>query len=585
MIYETNVYTNMRSMSSSPSPGAAMLREILRNNRAKLVASALFLSCWTAGEALVPAVVGGTIDSAIQRGDPASLAVWLGALVAVFVMLSYGYRFGARIGNGVTQQETHRLRTLVANRALDPRGSTRQRPAGEVASLASSDADVAGSSVRQVAHGISAVLGLAVCAAYLLLTDVWLGAVVLVLVPLGLLLLRALTPALTRRTSEHQATVARASASVADLLHGAPVLRGVGAEREAAAWFVGRSRAAAGAAVAAAGPAGRLDAFSVAVSGLILAAVAGVGGWRVLEGELSPGALIGVLGVTAFLSSPLVGLVALAEGWARSRSAAERLAEYLAEPALRTGSERPAADPGAELTLHWNPQVGAGSERDAGPVPDPAPLSIRVAPEAFTAIVCADAGFPTRWGTSMHSADGRSAVDVGAVPLLEVDPEHGPRVLQIAPHQPHIFHGTVQHNVAADAEVHGLVWAAAGMQELVEAWPQGAQHPLDEGGANLSGGQRQRLVLARALAAPAVPRILVEPTTAVDSVTEAGIARGLSAWHAGPGRGSTLAVLTSSPVMADAADRVIFVGGNGEVSHGSHEAFMQRADYREAVGR
>ena len=127
-------------MGSMPNPapsGTALVRRILHNNRGKIAVSVLFLSLWTAGEALVPALVGATIDAAIARPDPLQLALWLGLLVLTFAALSYGYRYGSRIANTVLNHETHLLRTRVTDRALDPRGSITRRLPGEVAALAS----------------------------------------------------------------------------------------------------------------------------------------------------------------------------------------------------------------------------------------------------------------------------------------------------------------------------------------------------------------------------------------------------------------------------------------------------------------
>lgn len=595
-------------MGSMPNPapsGTALVRRILHNNRGKIAVSVLLLSLWTAGEALVPAVVGATIDAAIARPDPLQLALWLGLLVLTFAALSYGYRYGSRIANTVLNHETHLLRTRVADRALDPRGSITRRLPGEVAALASVDAEVAVASVRQVAMGASAAIGLLVCAVYLLLSNVWLGALVLILVPLSLLLLNALTPLLTRRTGEHQESIAAATGSVADLLRGVPMLRGIGGEAEASGWYRQRSQAATRAAIRTAAPSGRLDAVHVLVSGLLLVAVAGLGGWQVLQGHLSPGDLIGTMGVAAFLSTPIGTLVALAEGLARSRAAADRIVDFLTEEPLRTGTQRPAPDAAAPLLLRWDadPASGNTTTPDAAPpsrdrvakVPgaSKAPratsgaVSIPVPGGAFVAIVCADATIPARFEESLERADGGADVEVAGVSLEQIHPAHAPRVVQLPPHLPQLFEGTLRYNVAGSP--HGAVaeqvWAASGVGQMLEGLVGGAEHGVHEGGENLSGGQRQRVTLARALSGATVPRVLVEPTTAVDSVTEAHIAEGLRAWRGGHGSGGTLAIFTSSPALAGTADAVAFVDRHGAVHHGPHHDLMRSPDYREAVGR
>ena len=599
-------------MPESTPLGRPLLRQMVRRHRGALAGSVALLSVWTAGEALVPAVVGATIDAAIAVPDPVRLALWIGVLALTFASLSYGFRYGARIANRIVNQETHGLRTLVAGRALDPRGSASQKLPGQIAALASVDAEVAGGFVRQLSFAFSSGLGLLVCAAYLLVTDLWLGLLVLVLVPLGLATLRAVTPLLSRRTGEQQESIADATGSVADLLRGTAVLQGVGGEEEASGWYAKRSALATRAAIRTAGPSGRMDAVQLLVSGLILAAVAGVGGWQVLEGNMSAGSLIGTLGVTAFLATPLGGLVELAAGVARSRAAAERIGEYLAEPPLRTGVERPTPLATAPLELHLPGADGRSV--------------VRIDGGTFTAVVCADATVSARFEEGFAAGDDVHEVLVNGVRYSDVDPGHAHSVLRIPPHVPQVFEGSLGLNVhgaegfgdsdgagaeSAGAESAGVapaeaapakaapakaapadgalnnpeLWRASGVDQLLSGLPQGLEHQLEADGNNLSGGQLQRVALARALGGAAVPRLLIDPTTAVDSVTEAGIASGLSAWRRTPGGQSTLAVLTTSPALAAVAQQVAFVDLEGAVHTGTHHELSALPSYLEVVAR
>ena len=105
---------------------------------------------------------------------------------------------------------------------------------------------------------------------------------------------------------------------------------------------------------------------------------------------------------------------------------------------------------------------------------------------------------------------------------------------------------------------------------------------ITERGRSLSGGQRQRLALARSLVADPPVLVLDEPTSAVDSHTEARIAAALRAARAG----RTTVILTSSPLVLDHADVVVLVVDGVVVATGRHrELLRDDARYRAVVTR
>ena len=105
---------------------------------------------------------------------------------------------------------------------------------------------------------------------------------------------------------------------------------------------------------------------------------------------------------------------------------------------------------------------------------------------------------------------------------------------------------------------------------------------LTERGRSLSGGQRQRVALARSLYVDPPVLVLDEPTSAVDAHTEARIADGLRLLRAG----RTTVVFTSSPLMLDRAERVVFVAGGPVDAVGTHhELVLTNPRYRAVVTR
>ncbi len=110
--------------------------------------------------------------------------------------------------------------------------------------------------------------------------------------------------------------------------------------------------------------------------------------------------------------------------------------------------------------------------------------------------------------------------------------------------------------------------------------PEGLDTAVGEHGARLSGGQRQRLALARALAADRGVLVVHDPTTAVDAATEARIAAGIR--RARTGR--TTVLVTSSPALLAATDRVVLVDGGTITAEAPHEDLVRdHPVYRTAV--
>ena len=150
-----------------------------------------------------------------------------------------------------------------------------------------------------------------------------------------------------------------------------------------------------------------------------------------------------------------------------------------------------------------------------------------------------------------------------------------------------LFSDTVRANIAygrPDATEEEVVAAAraAEAHEFVMAMPGGYDTRLGEGGLSLSGGQRQRLALARSLVTDPEALVLDEPTSAVDSHTEARIADGLRDLRAG----RTTVVLTSSPLLLDRADRVVFLHDGEVAAVGEHrELIFGEPRYRAVVTR
>jgi len=126
--------------------------------------------------------------------------------------------------------------------------------------------------------------------------------------------------------------------------------------------------------------------------------------------------------------------------------------------------------------------------------------------------------------------------------------------------------------------------------DVLTSLSEGLAGMITEKGRSLSGGQRQRVALARALLTEAPTLVLIEPTSALDSHTEARVAAQVHRARAG----RTTVVVTASPLVLEACDEVILLDSSGaELLRSTHRELMamardghaQAADYRAVVSR
>ncbi len=554
-----------------------LLARALRRHRRRLSGGFALIVTWQMCETLVPVVIGLVVDRGIDAQDVRGLLLSLLAMVGLFVVLSNGYRYGARLIVRSKEEAAHLLRTEVAAHVLHPRGARTSRLPGETLSLATSDADLVAQVMHQLSFALASLVSVVVVAVYVLQVDLQLGLMILVGVPGVVLVIQVVTPLVARRTSRQQQSTAETSGLASDLVQGLRPLKGIGGEDVALRRYRGASQTARRDTIAVARSWGYLTGLTTGLSGVLLAAVTLVAGSRALDGSITLGQLIALVGLTQFLAEPITWLGELSAQFASSRASAGRISTFLATPRIvAVGSGTPLGErPQIRVeAVTSSPLDGLSfSTRDAElvalAVDDPASSDALVA--LLTGDRAADAG----------------RVRLGEVDLADLTIESRLATLLVSDHQTRIFEGTLRSAIdpydELTAEALRSVLEASAADDVVALHPDGLDRAVRDGGSSLSGGQRQRLALARALATGAPVLVLQDPTSAVDAVTEQSIARGLHALRRESG--GTTVVLTSSPALLQRADRVLFVRAGRVVAEGTHTDLLAGADYREAVLR
>ncbi|MFE8936269.1 ABC transporter ATP-binding protein [Streptomyces sp. NPDC007872] len=563
-------------MPAGGPTGGHVLRRALGDQRRRVGGASLLAMAHQACEALVPVVIGLTIDEAVGTGSAGALLRWLLVLAVLFLVLSTCYRISARFAEGAGESAAHRIRQDLAARVLDPRGGADTgRLPGALTAVATGDARRVGSVASALPYALSALTGLAVSAVALLRTSVPLGLLVLLGVPPLLWIGHLISRPLERRSEAEQEHAAHASGVAADLVAGLRVLKGIGAEGAAVARYRETSRSSLASALRAANSRAWHDGAILALTGVFIAVIGLVGAHLAMRGTISVGDLVAAVGLAQYLLGPFQLLTYVNGEFAQARASADRIAEVLASPPAVAAGTTPLPSPVAgRLRLRG---LTHGALRG---------LDLDVAPGSVVGVVARDPAAANDLllclGREQEPAGG--SVELDGVPLSALDPGEARRAVLVAHHDADLFEDSLLANVRAGAgdgatDV-GPALAAAAADDVAEALPDGVHTVLAERGRSLSGGQRQRVALARALAADPPVLVVHDPTTAVDTVTEARIATRLRELR----RGRTTLLVTTSPALLAGTDVVVVLDGGRVTAEGSHpELVASHETYRSAV--
>jgi ATP-binding cassette, subfamily B, bacterial len=169
--------------------------------------------------------------------------------------------------------------------------------------------------------------------------------------------------------------------------------------------------------------------------------------------------------------------------------------------------------------------------------------------------------------------EGKIAIDGVDVRDLKLDSLR--EQISVVLQDPLLFSGTIAENIRygkLDATEDEIVAAAkaANAHDFIMGLPAGYETELGERGAHISGGERQRISVARAFLKDAPILILDEPTSSIDSKTEAVILDALDELM--EGRTSFIVAHRLSTVRH--ADQILVLSGGRIVERGNHDELL-----------
>ena len=323
----------------------------------------------------------------------------------------------------------------------------------------------------------------------------------------------------------------------------------------------------------------RQTAFSLAVNVITAAGsalVLGLGAWHVLDDRLTVGELLVVMGYVAAVYQPLrsisATIAALQEHFINLRSSLDLLDT---EPEIKDAPDAvPLAGRAAGHVAYEGVHFAyAGREATL------TDISFEVeAGQAVAIVGPTGAGKSTLVSLLPRFYDperGRILLDGTDIRKLTVESLR--RQISIVLQEPLLFSGTIADNIRygrLEATMEEIVEAAkaANADAFIGGLPDGYDTELGEGGPQLSGGERQRLAVARAFLKDAPILILDEPTSSIDSKTEAVILEALDRLMVG----RTTFTIAHRLSTVRGADLILVLDQGRLVERGTHEELLQQ---------
>ncbi|OKK11838.1 ABC transporter transmembrane domain-containing protein [Streptomyces sp. CB02400] len=546
--------------------GARYLWWLVMRQPGRCAAGAVFGSVWMVLLAATPYAMSRAVDDGLGAGDMGALVLWTGALFVVNGVNSWLSIMRHRTMTRVRMDANFRTVKVVVGQTVRLGASLERRAgAGEVVTIGVGDVQMIAQSLTAVGPGIGAVVAYGVVAGLLLSVSPLLAVVVLLGVPVIGLAVGPLAGRLQGMETEYRERQGVLTARIGDLAGGLRVLSGLGGKNLVSDAFrrdSGRLREQ-GYRVGAV--TSWMQALAAGLPTLFLAGVTWIAARLAAQGQISVGELVSVYGYVAVLVWPVMFLIECGYQLSRGVVAARRVTALLR---LDPPADAATADPPAEPSVLEDPESG-----------------VRVPPgrlTALTAVRPADAlAVVDRLGRYTPSAVTWGGVRLDGIALARVRE----RIL-VADPEADLFAGPLREVVAgrgdpSDEDVLRALHATAA-EDIVQGLPEGLGSTVSAQGRSLSGGQRQRVRLARALLADPEVLLAVEPTSALDAHTEATVADRLRAAR----KGRTTLLATTSPLVLDRADQVLFLADGKMVASGSHRELLgTEPGYRELVAR
>jgi ABC-type multidrug transport system fused ATPase/permease subunit len=569
----------------------ARLRPLLRPYGKRLLEVIVYTVLGLGYTLALPLSTKYIFDTLIPRGDGADLAIFTISLFLIYALNSALLMRRVYVSGWLTQRILLDLQGRMFSRlqrlSHDFYGRAR---IGDIMTRLSSDLLSIQAALSQVI-GVGMFLALSSIAAAitLLRLDLQLGLVVVFVVPIFALIYFLMRKRVQQASQERQKNMGRVSAMTQENLSAHAVVKAFGLETRSETSYRSALDMLFKATL-------RLTilgaAFEISIGLAVIfgqMVVLGVGGYMVIQGDVTIGTLAAFMGLLQALLTPIAALSGIGQAIQTATGSIDRINELLDEPIAVT--EKTDARPLPPLSATIRLENASFAYDASRPILRDVSLTVQ-AGQAVAIVGPSGSGKSTIVNLLMRFYDpdaGRVLFDEHDLRDVTLDSLRGQ--MGIVFQETFVFDTTVRENIAigrpgsTDAEVVAAAQAAQ-LTEFIASLPSGFDTVLGERGVRMSGGQRQRLAIARALLRD--PRVLIldEATSALDPRTEGEIQETLAVASAG----RTIISITHRLTSAAGADRIFVLDQGRLVEQGSHAELAEAGGlyqqmYDEQTGR
>lgn len=546
--------------------------------------------------ASLPLVYRAVIDNGILRHN-ATVVVQLAILIAAMAVLDGGLTLwqqliSARLGSSLILELRSRIFSHIQRLPLAFFSNTKTG-----ALVTRLNNDVLG--VQQAFTGIlSSVVGnsitIAVTVVAMFVLSWPIALTSLVTLPIFLACSRWVGRRLQAVTREYYGLTAQMNVTLTERFNvaGAMLVKLFGRSRDEATIF-GQQAARVGQITVTQAMYARLLMTSLLLSGALSTALAyGWGGLMAVRGTFQVGTVVALTAYLVRLYGPFTALSSAQLDVMTALVSFDRVFEILDFPpaivehpdavAIQRG---PAAVEFDHVDFRYPPsgQASLASLADSAP-PDRRlseqvlfDVSFTAQPGQFVAIVGPSGAGKTTIGQlvgRLHDVRA-GAVRVSGVDVRKASVDSLQAVVGVVTQDAHLFHDSIRANLlyakpdATDTDLTEAL-AAAQILPLVESLPDGLNTVVGDHGYRLSGGEKQRIAVARLLLKAPDIVVLDEATAHLDSESEAGLQRSLSAAL----RGRTSLVIAHRLATIREADLILVLSQGRVIERGTHAELL-----------